>query len=252
MLPWHLKLTVQSRFLPHPQLPSCSSWVLLIPDLWQLRSVRCKTKFSVLGSALLFNSPSSSSSQWLDLWHHPGPDHCSHSLLLHPGLCSILSGRCHRLLLPLDPQVSLSPCRQKSLFWKVSLIHVSALLRISLCLPPLSKEIKILTVAPRSSVISQPPDESQPTLFSLWFFPTEEQFRYSKMHRSYCSTRVFHMYTSAGNYHPDKGMKYFHQPRKFLHISHSLIPYPPPVLIITGLFITLDSLCLSLNLIYVD
>lgn len=130
MLPWHLKLTMfRVDSCPHPQLPSCSSWVILIPDFGSCVLSGTQTKVSVLGSSPSLQLPIQSIiKSWLrDLWHSPGawpllPLSASSPPRAMPAssLAGLLPIDCCQ---PLGPHQGLTLTLQtKSLFWKVSLI----------------------------------------------------------------------------------------------------------------------------------
>lgn len=139
-------LPVQSQFLLPPPAPQLLFLGASYPRLWQLCSVRPQTKASVLGSSPSLQLPIQSViKSWLrDLWHSPGTDHCSQSLLLHhPGLCQ------HPLWQVFCPQTLLLPswtppkshphAADKITLPKAKSGPVSALLRIFLLLPSLSE-----------------------------------------------------------------------------------------------------------------
>ena len=196
-------LPVQSRFLPPSPAPQLLFLGASQPRLRQLCSVRPQTKVSVLGSSpslqLRIQSIIESWPSW-PLTFTWDPTTAPTLLIHHPGLCQ------HPLWQVFCPQTLLLPSWTppkshphpggKITLPKAESGPVSALLRIFLLLPSLSER------NPKSSPWSQGPLWSHSLQMAnllsslcLWFFSTEEQFRCSKMHRSYCST-VFHMYTS--------------------------------------------------------
>lgn len=136
---------VQSRFLPPPPAPQLLFLGASHPRLWQLCSARCKTKVSVLGSSPSLQLPIQSIiKSWLrDLWHSPGtrpllPLSASSPTRAMPA--SSLAGLPTDCCYPLGPHQGLTLTLQTEItLLKGKPDPVSALLRISLCLPPLSE-----------------------------------------------------------------------------------------------------------------